>query len=117
MDEYYNKHYICIDMDNNIIDGWSDGPFRNKDATGAICINAQGSYPFQLFPNGKENPSLDEKGVYLYRYIDGEIIPKTAEEIAAETPVPEPAMPTLQQQVQALSAAMITIMTRGVANV
>ena len=79
---FYNKYYIIIDANNNIISGWSDGPFPNKDTSNAICINEQGSYQFRLYPNGEENPPLfNETGLSLYKYENGEIIAKSSIEL------------------------------------
>ena len=38
MSAYYNKHYIATDAQGRIVDGWSDGPYRGRDAAGAVCI-------------------------------------------------------------------------------
>lgn len=76
--DFYNKHYITIDSQGRIIDGWSDGPFPNKDTSQAICINKKGDYQFRLFPDGEENPSLyNFDGTHLYKYEDG-VISKTS---------------------------------------
>ena len=83
--EYYNKHYITVDASSRIIDGWSDGPHPEKDTTDAICINEQGGYQFWLFPGGEENPALFdfEYNIPLYKW-DGEVLPRTAEELEAD---------------------------------
>lgn len=100
----YNKHYIRLDADSNIIKGFSNAFEQPQD--GDICINEQGGRHFELF--GQINPQLrNEQGVYLYRYIDGELIVKTTEEIDAEMPMPKQPVPTLEQQVQALSVALL----------
>lgn len=83
--EFYNKYYITIDTNDNIISGWSDGPFPDKDTSNAICINERGSYQFRLYPNGEENPLLFNKtGLSLYKYEDGEIIAKSSVELQIE---------------------------------
>ena len=71
---FYNRHYILLDTTDNIIDGWSDGPFPDKDISQAICVNEQGGYQFRLFPDGEENPPLfDIDGTPLYKYEDKQI--------------------------------------------
>ncbi len=87
---YYYSYYILIDDAQNIITGWSNGPQPDRDTTGAVLLTDKGGgYQFRLFPGGEENPVLtDFNGVYLYRYINGEVVAKTPEEIAAETPQP-----------------------------
>lgn len=83
--EYCNKHYIVVDTQGRIVDGWSDGPHRGRPMDGAICINEEGGYQFRLWPGGEENPPLcTMDGIPLYRW-DGEaVIPRTEAEIAAD---------------------------------
>lgn len=86
MDEmdFYNRHYITTDERGSIVDGFSDA-FRAPSETD-ICINEQGSYHFRLFPGGEENPALiDSKNMIpLYKYDNGVISRRSAEEIAAD---------------------------------
>ncbi len=100
---FYNKHYIAVDERNRIVDGFSDAFRQPTDEH--ICINEQGGYQFRLFPDGEENPTLfDWDGMIpLYKW-DGEVIKRTAEEIEADRPVPEPVepMPTIDERVTAL---------------
>lgn len=100
--EKYTKHYIIRDNRGRIVDGWSDGPHPEKDTTGAICINEQGGYQFRLFSGGEENPALwTMDGIPLYKYVDGEVLQRTEEEIAADrAAIPEPP-PTAQEQLRA----------------
>ena len=90
--EFYNKHYIAVDANGRIIDGFSDA-FR-KPGKNDICINEQGGYQFRLFHGGTENPALHvENGIPLYKYENGEVVMRSAEEIAADVaalPEPEP---------------------------
>ena len=79
----YNRHYIAVDEQGRIVDGWSDGPHPGRDTSGAICIDGEGGYQFRLLPGGEENPPLSaEDGVPLYRW-DGETaVPRTMEELS-----------------------------------
>lgn len=91
MDEFYNKHYITLDERSCIVGGFSDA-FRQPADTD-ICINEQGGYQFRLYPDGAENPALFEREIPLYKYEDGEIVRRTAEELEADRaakPAPEP---------------------------
>lgn len=99
---HYNKHYIIIDDQGRILSAWSDGPHPEMDTTGAICINEQGGYQFRLSPDGEENPALwTMDGIPLYKYEDGEVRPRTEEEIAADrAAIPEPP-PSAQEQLRA----------------
>lgn len=82
--EMYNKHYITVDAENRITNGFSDA-FRQPAETD-ICINEQGGYQFRLFPGGEENPSLfDWDGMIpLYKWDGGYVKLRTEEEIEAE---------------------------------
>lgn len=106
-ENFYNNHYILLDKNNNIIDGWSNGIFPDRDTTNAICINDKAGYQFRLIfhklytpesdefnpnPNSyikevysEENPSLfDMEGIPLYKYEDGEILPLSQVEKSIE---------------------------------
>lgn len=111
MTEFYNRHFITIDSDGRITDGWSDGPHRDRDTTGAVCINEQGGYQFRLFPDGEENPPLHTMdGTPLYRWDGGQVVHRGEEEIAADRaaiPTPPPsAQEQLRADVDFLSAMM-----------
>lgn len=102
MEPIYNRHYVIIDAQGCIMDGWSDGPQPHRGATDAVCINDQGDYQFRLFPDGEENPSLyTADGIPLYRWDGEQVIPRTEEEIAADlAAIPDPP-PTPQEQLRA----------------
>lgn len=101
MNEFYNKHYVIIDAQNRITSGWSNGPHPEIDPTEGLCINKQGGYQFRLFPGGEENPPLyTMDGIPLYKYVDGEVVPRTEDEIAADRaaiPDPEPTLEELNE--------------------
>ena len=106
MDEFifYNKHYITVDEQSRIVDGFSDA-FRQASDTD-LCINEQGGYQFRLFPNGVENPCLfDWDGMIpLYAYIDDKVVKRTEEEIEADrTAIPAvEEQPTAQEDTDAM---------------
>lgn len=102
MDIYYNKHYIEVDDQGCITRGWSDGPHPDMDTTNAICINEEGGYQFRLAPGGEENPPLwTMDGIPLYKWEDGQVVPRTEEELAADrAAIPEPP-PNAQEQLRA----------------
>lgn len=110
MNEWYNRHYIIIDKNSKITDGFSDA--FQQPASGDICINEQGETQFRLFPDGEENPSLvDPDGIHLYTW-DGKAVRETTQgereaekaEMEASAPMPVPS-PTdiLGQQVAELT--------------
>jgi hypothetical protein len=81
----YHRHYIAVDEQSRISDGWSDGIFPHRETSDAICINEQGGYPFRLTPDGEENPALcSREGIPLYKYEDGSISRRTPEEIESD---------------------------------
>jgi len=86
-----NKHYIRIDLKLNIIYGFSDA-FEQPKSTD-ICINENGERHFEL--NGVINISLsNSQGIYLFKYINSEIIPKTEDEINHEISILPPVQKT-----------------------
>lgn len=99
---FYNKHYITVDDQYRIVDGWSDGPNQGKKITNAICINENGGYQFRLFNDGEENPSLRTfDGIPRYKWDGTQAVERTEEELEADRaarPVPEP---TEQEQLRA----------------
>ncbi len=101
MNELYNKHFILVDTQGRITDGWSDGPRRDRDISDGICINDHGGYQFRLFPDGEENPSMHTMdGIPLYKWDNGKAVLRTEDEIGAdrtEAPEPEPDAATLTQ--------------------
>lgn len=97
-----HAHYITIDAQSRIVDGWSDGPHPERDSTGAICINEEGGYQFRLYLDGEENPALwNMESIPLYKWWDGQVVPRTEEEIAADrAAIPEPP-PSAQERMEA----------------
>lgn len=94
--EEYNKHYIAVDAQGRITDGWSAAIFPNRDTTNAVCINEQAGYQFRLFPGGQENPSLFEweHMVPLYKWDGQHVVERTQDEIEADiAALPKPELP------------------------
>lgn len=112
MNESFNNHYIATDDQGRITSGWSDGPFRDKDTTGAICINDQGGYQFRLTLGGEENPPLYTlDGIPVYRWDGERVLPRTEEEIGADR---VPPLGTVRaDKLAALSAACGAAITAG----
>lgn len=107
MDEFCNKHYITVDERGCIVDGFSDAFRQPSEAD--ICINKKGGYQFRLFPGGEENPPLyAEAMIARYKYEDGHVVERPAEEIEADRsalPVPE-AKPTQEERIADLEEAL-----------
>jgi len=102
MPAFYNRHYITVDAQGRVTDGWSDGPRSDQDTTRAICINDKGGYQFRLFPGGEENPALyTMDGIPLYRWDGEKAVRRSDEEIEADrAAIPAP-LPTAQEQLRA----------------
>lgn len=127
-----NRHYICVDAQDRITDGWSDGVFPARDASGAILLREDGGYQFRLFPGGEENPTLtDETGAHLWRYGNGQVRESAGEELEAERqeleaarpPVPVPLESRVEavetgkadkEEIQAVWNSMATAYAEGV---
>lgn len=102
MDEFYNKHYVVIDIQGRITAGWSDGPHRDRDTAIAICINEHGGYQFRLFPSGEENPPLyTMDGIPLYRWDGVRVVLRTEEDIKADRSTIPTSYPLAQEQLRA----------------
>ena len=103
--EFYNRHYITVDGQGRVTDGWSDGPLPKKDTTGATCINDRGGYQFRLIIDGKEtdeNPALwTVDGIPLYKSVDRIIKERSGEEIEADRALIPPPPPTELEQLRA----------------
>lgn len=73
MEDY--QHYIELNAAGVVTRGFSTAFESAKD--GDICVNERGGRHF--------NPELiNENGQYVYKYIDGEVVERTSEELAAE---------------------------------
>lgn len=102
MSEFYNNHYIDVDDKGRILDGWSDGPHRDRDTTNTICINEHGGYQFRISPGAEENPSLrTTDGIPLYKWEREQVMARTEEEIAADRAAISPPPPSEQEQLRA----------------
>lgn len=105
--EFYNKHYITVDNQSRIVDGWSDGSRPDRDTSEAILLNDKGGYQFRLCPGGEENPVLfDGDGMIpLYKWDGGQVIARTTEEIEADRLI---AMQPTAEQVRAERDRLLT---------
>lgn len=96
------RHYIRIDEDSNVIEGWSDAIFPRRDTSEAIVLPGSYSYQFRLTPDGEENPPLYTiDGIPLYRWDGESVIPRTEEEIAADRAARPAPPPSAQEQLRA----------------
>ena len=85
--------YVKIDENNRVTDINSSAFISDVSewteidrGVGDRYHHAQGNY----FPK----PLTDENGVYRYKYADGIVSERTAEEMAGDIPAPVPAPPT-----------------------
>jgi hypothetical protein len=86
LDLNFCKHCIRVDGQKNIVDLFSVP--RDRDTPEGVIFLHFGMTQPRLFPNGEENPAIEEPGiggvVYPYRYEDETVTRKSAEELAAE---------------------------------
>lgn len=75
MDEIVKyKCYILTDSFGNIIDGWNNGRFPDKDTSKAIVVNETTDFNFSFYPGGRENPILfTPNGIPRYKYDEGQV--------------------------------------------
>ena len=94
--------YIKIDSENRItavkseifisdISDWVE--IDNGD--GVRFVHAQGNY--------LPKPITDENGVYRYKFENGTVCERSADEMAADMPIPEPEPPTNAELAQAIA--------------
>jgi hypothetical protein len=103
------KHYVRIDSQNRIIKGFSADFEQPQDTD--ICINADGGRQFEL--NGVINPSLINRNeVWLYKYVDGTVSQRSAEEVQSEIDAINnaPKEPTDKARLDAVEAAISALM-------
>lgn len=115
LESSYHSHYIAVDEQNHVVEGWSDGPYPGRDPSGGICINEQGGYQFRLFSDGEENPVLyTEDGIPLYHWDGKQVVIRTNEEIEADRNklplyqehVPEPTAESLTRVLRAMAPSL-----------
>ncbi len=102
-----NRHYIRADAEGRVLEGWSDGPIRDRDTEGAVLLRSGGGYQFRLTPEGPENPALlDESGVPLYRWDGERVLARTAAEIAADRALLPAKHKSAEERLDAIEAAI-----------
>lgn len=70
--EAYYRHYLKVNEQGEITEGWSSGPHPERNTEGAVLLRETYSYQFRLEEGGEENPPLfDEEGRPVYLW-DGE---------------------------------------------
>ena len=111
---FYNRHYIKTREDGAVTDAWSDGPLRDKSTEGAVCFNDKGGYQLRLIVDGvttEENPPMrTREGIPVYKYVDGKIVKRTAEEIDADIALLPPPEPSEMERLRA-DVDFIMVMT------
>jgi hypothetical protein len=104
------KHYIRLDNNNNITKGFTD--YFEEALSTDVCIQLDAGNQFELL--GMINPFLvmDYTLISLYKYIDGNVVIKTDEEIQAEIkliPAPKTQIELMQEQIDILSAKILVM--------
>lgn len=107
----YNRHFIEVDENNNIVRGFSDAFVQ--PTSNSILLTDEGSFHFRLFADGEQNPNLyTMDGMPLYKWDGEQVVARTEDEIEAEmAAIPKPpAMPTYEERLAAMESAMLTMM-------
>lgn len=83
------RHYITIDDQNRVINGWSTGEKSGLGPGGEdILITDRGGYHFSLI--GVDNPKLrTSDGILLFKWNGTKVELRTQEEISADRPKSE----------------------------
>lgn len=106
----YNRHFIELDENNNIVRGFSDAFVQ--PTSDSILLTDKGSLHFRLFADGEQNPNLfTMDGIPLYKWDGEQVVARTEAEIEADReaiPTP-PAMPTYEERLAAMESAMLTM--------
>jgi hypothetical protein len=97
----YN-HYIRIDANNIVIDGYADWQTEKRNADE---IQLSGNF-IRQFQTQLTNDRLQ----YLYKYVDGQMVLRDQSELDTEWAARPPDAPSLQDQVNSVSAALISLM-------
>jgi hypothetical protein len=103
MDGY--NHYIRLNESGIIIHGFSDAFEQPQD--GDILVLENGPRHFhEVWPE----PLRNERGQYLFRWIDGQRVAKAQDELDAEWAQRLPAPPSLAQRLEAAEQALRALM-------
>ena len=100
----YN-HYIRTNESGIVIHGFSDAFEQPQE--GDILIFEDGPRHFHL---AWPEPLTNERGQYRFRWIDGQRVERSQQELDDEWAQRPPAPPTLEQRLEAAEEAMRTLM-------
>lgn len=78
------KHYIIVNSNQHIVDGWTSGEFPERDPSNDICIREDDNFHFRLFADGEDNPALYKNGVDLYIWDGTQVLPRPQEELDSD---------------------------------
>ena len=101
-----HNHYIRLEG-NKVIKGFSDAFEEPQEGDVLIAENTDQRH---FFVNGIINPALtDEQGIAKYKYVDGEVVARSEQEIEADRPAPVPVINIIE-----LSADKVSITADGI---
>lgn len=103
----YN-HYIRVDQAGIIIYGFSSA-FEDPK-TDDICILQDGPRQFQEVWT---EPLTNERGQYRYKWIEGQRMERSADELDAEWAARPPAPPTVDDQIALMQKALDDLILGG----
>ena len=96
IEQSFCRHYLRTDAEGRIVEGWSDGPHRERVPGGEdILLSARGGYQFRLIlddTESAENPPLyGRDGAALYRWDGERVLARTGEALARDRAAAEAA--------------------------
>ena len=106
MDGY--KHYIRTNEAGIIIHGFSDAFEQPQD--GDILVLENGPRHFHL---AWPEPLTNERGQYRFRWIDGQRVERSQEELDAEWSQRPPAPPSLEERIKVTEDMILSMMLGG----
>lgn len=104
-----SKHYISVDDEGRIIDGFSD--FYREPQASDICIRENAGNEFELFGkdfNRRLYFPVGEKKIWQWKYVDGKIKFRSKEEQEVDYP-PLPRTPSVEEQLQSNTEDIATL--------
>lgn len=99
------KHYIRLNEDGNVIHGFSDA--FDKPLEDDICIMEDGPRHFhEVWPE----PLINGRGQFLFKWVSGERVDRTTEELEVEWGQRPPDPPSVEDRLRAAEDALTALL-------
>ena len=111
MEDIIIKHHIRLNNKSHIIKGFSTAFEQPREDD--ICINEDGGRHFEML--GMINPALTrDDGLPKYKYVNGEILLTTDEDLTEEIAAMQPPEPNLSIDERLTQIELIILQDNGV---